>query len=269
MSALADRTVTAPGRPPTSTLALMYHAVGEAGGGTADAHYRVGCEDLRQQLAACAAYGPLTSARSWLAGGDGVILTFDDGDASNYAEALPLLLARHARADFFINPATVGRRGFVTWGQLREMAELGMSIQSHGYEHRYLTSLSPHELERSLLRARLTIEQQIGEPVHLLAPPGGRMPPGLNAIARDCGYSHVLCSRPGLVRREATSGALPRLAVVATLSPAVLQHWLGGQGLLRLRLRYTALDLAKRAVGDRAYESLRRRWLAATAERSC
>jgi hypothetical protein len=79
----------------------------------------------------------------------------------------------------------------------------------------------------------------------------------------------VLCSRPGLVRREATSSALPRLAVVATLPAAVLQHWLDGQGLLRLRLRYTALDLAKRAVGDRAYESLRRRWLAATAERSC
>ncbi|MBN8739241.1 MAG: hypothetical protein BGP24_09275 [Lysobacterales bacterium 69-70] len=269
MSALADRAVAAPDRPSTSTLALMYHAVGETAGGTADAHYRIGCEDLRHQLAACAAYGPLTSARSWLAGGDGVILTFDDGDASHYAEALPLLLARHAQADFFVNPATVGQRGFVTWGQLREMAELGMSIQSHGYEHRYLTSLSPQELERSLLRARLTIEQQVGEPVRLLAPPGGRMPPDLGAIARDCGYSHVLCSRPGRVRRDAANGALPRLAVVAALPPAVLQRWLTGQGLLRLRLRYAALDLAKRAVGDNAYESLRRRWLAAAAERSC
>lgn len=269
MSALADRAVAAPDRPSTSTLALMYHAVGETAGGTADAHYRIGCEELRHQLAACAAYGPLTSARSWLAGGDGVILTFDDGDASHYAEALPLLLARHAQADFFVNPATVGQRGFVTWGQLREMAELGMSIQSHGYEHRYLTSLSPQELERSLLRARLTIEQQVGEPVRLLAPPGGRMPPDLGAIARDCGYSHVLCSRPGRVRRDAANGALPRLAVVAALPPAVLQRWLTGQGLLRLRLRYAALDLAKRAVGDNAYESLRRRWLAAAAERSC
>jgi peptidoglycan/xylan/chitin deacetylase (PgdA/CDA1 family) len=269
MSALADRPVTAPDRPSSSTLALMYHAVGEAAGDMADAHYRVGCEELRQHLTACAAHGPLTSARSWLAGGDGTILTFDDGDASHYAEALPLLLARHAQADFFVNPASVGQRGYVTWGQLREMAELGMSIQSHGYEHRYLTALSPQELERSLVRARLTIEQQIGEPVQLLAPPGGRMPADLRAIARDCGYSHVLCSRPGRVRRDAANAALPRLAVVATLQPAVLQRWLEGQGLLRLRLRYAALDLAKRTVGDRTYESLRRRWLAAATERSC
>ena len=256
-------------RPPASTLALMYHAVGDTPDAPGDAHYRISRGNLRRQLTLCAAHGALVSARDWLAGGDGTILTFDDGDASNYAEALPLLLDADARADFFVNPASVGTRGFLTWAQLREMAALGMSIQSHGYEHRYLTSLPPRELEASLVRARLQIEHEIGAPVGLLAPPGGRMPAHLDVIAHACGYAHVLCSRPGRVRRADSVRALPRLAMLATLSPATLERWLGGGGMLRLRTRYAALDLAKRAIGDRAYESLRRRWLAVPEHPPC
>ena len=40
-----------------------------------------------------------------------VALTFDDGNSSDYEIAFPLLLEAGLRAEFFVNTATVGRKG--------------------------------------------------------------------------------------------------------------------------------------------------------------
>src|SRR5260221_2014539 len=175
------------------TCALMYHAVG-AHGAQADAHYTVDAERFAAQLELCRRVGGgLTSARAWLDGGDGVILTFDDGDASNYRVAFPALEAAGARADFFVYPAQVGEPRDATLAELREMADRGMSIQSHGLDHRhFLTALSGAQLREELTRARCGIEERVGRAVTLLAPVGGRTPADLAWIARECGYTHVL-----------------------------------------------------------------------------
>jgi peptidoglycan/xylan/chitin deacetylase (PgdA/CDA1 family) len=248
----------------SSTIALMYHALGEAAGPAADAHYTVATARFQEQLGLCARLGgAAVSARDWLAGRAGVILTFDDGHETNYHLGFPALVAAGAGADFFVNPAQVGTPGFASWTQLREMADAGMSIQSHGLDHRYfLTELTPQRLREELRRARLEIEEHVGRPVTLLAPPGGRSPARLQQIAEEVGYTHVLDSRPGPVRRAAGRRTLCRLAVTAQLELPTLESWLrGGRALRRAQLRYAALDLAKRLVGDQAYQSIRRRLL--------
>jgi peptidoglycan/xylan/chitin deacetylase (PgdA/CDA1 family) len=139
----------------------MYHAIGDAAGGgagggvvaaNADPHYTVGRPAFAQQLALCArAAGAVVSARDWLAGRSGVVVTFDDGDVSNHRVAFPMLAEARATADFFVNPAQVGTPGYATWAELREMAENGMSIQSHGLDHGvFLTALPPARLREDL-----------------------------------------------------------------------------------------------------------------------
>jgi peptidoglycan/xylan/chitin deacetylase (PgdA/CDA1 family) len=257
----------------TSTIALMYHAIDARGASAAgekiDRHYAIGRGALAAQLERCRKFGPLVSARDWLAGRDGTMITFDDGDASHYRTALPVLLDHAVHADFFVNPGTVGQRGFVDWSQLREMASLGMSIQSHGFQHCHFTLLPRRQLRDELIRARLQIEDELGAPVTLLAPPGGRMPAGMIELARDCGYRHVLCSRPGRVRRDGAHVPLPRIAVTAGVSPNTLGDWLTGRGIVRLKARYHALGLAKAVLGDGLYERVRRQRLAYTASRPC
>src|SRR6516165_8423758 len=91
------------------TIALMYHAVGDGTEPGADPHYTVGLPRLGEQLALCGQLGGgAISARDWLSGRAGVIVTFDDGHESNYRVAFPLLAASGATADFFVNPAQVG-----------------------------------------------------------------------------------------------------------------------------------------------------------------
>jgi peptidoglycan/xylan/chitin deacetylase (PgdA/CDA1 family) len=247
------------------TVALMYHAVGDAPGAAADPHYTVSRPRFAAQLALAArAGGVVVSARDWLAGRAGVIFTFDDGDRSNHDVAFPLLAAAGATADFFVTPAQVGTPGFATWAELRAMSDGGMSIQSHGLDHGvFLTQLPPPRLREDLRRARLEIEERVGRPVTLLAPAGGREPPALADVAREVGYTHVLNSRPGPVRRDG-SATLCRLAVTSRLDDATLAAWLrGGRALWRARARFALLGAAKRALGDEAYRALRRRLLGA------
>jgi len=214
------------------SIAVMYHALRERPGDDdgADPHYTVDLPRFRQQLAACVRLGGgAVSAREWVAGRDGVVVTFDDGHASNYRLGFPALRAAGLRADFFVNPAQVGTPGFASWSELREMSDAGMSIQSHGLDHRtYLTALPPRRLRDELRRARLEIEDHLGCPVTLLAPPGGRAPAGLPRIAAEVGYTHVLgrpaapAASPGTPRDPRSPGARAgaRRAAAAAATPS-------------------------------------------------
>ena len=243
---------------------LMYHAIdgdppAPAG---ADPHYTVAAGEFAAQLDALAAAGVAVGcARDGIRGGSGrgVWLTFDDGDCSNHRVAFPMLAARGLRADFFVNPARVGLPGYATWGELREMTAAGMSIQSHGWDHVYFTSLAEPALREDLERSRKTIEDRVGEPVELLAPPGGRCPPRLDRIAADCGYRAVLGSAPGTLRAARREGVLPRVAVRAAHDARQVRDWaLRGSAAMRgLVLRHCAYGAAKRLLGDRRYERLR------------
>ncbi|MBL8298390.1 MAG: polysaccharide deacetylase family protein [Rhodanobacteraceae bacterium] len=251
--------------PSSQTLVLMYHGLSgrHAAPESADPHYTLPtvrfCAQLDALTAAGFGVGCLRDRERPETSRD-VVLTFDDGDLSNYTEAFPALLERGLSADFFVNPERVGRPGFCTWLQLREMADAGMSIQSHGMTHTYFTHLDRRALTDELRRSKSAIEEQIAQPVTLLAPPGGRCPRGLAALAQAQGYRTVLGSVPGVAMPPFADGRiLPRVALTAAHDVASVLHWAqGGAAALRgLRTRYAALALAKRLFGDRGYERLR------------
>jgi len=240
----------------------MYHAVSRGEDARHDPHYTVAEHAFARQLDVIRARaGGACSTRDWLDGhrSGKVLLTFDDGLASDHQVALPLLAAHGMTADFFVNPATVGRPGYVGWDSLREMSAMGMSIQSHGHDHVYLTVLGPSMLRESLYRARVQIEDRLGIAVTLLAPPGGRMPIRLVATAREAGYSHVLCSRPGVIHADDRHAPLPRMAVTAGLPARRFEGWVTARpaSIVAARLRYDVLHCAKRMIGDARYERLR------------
>lgn len=255
-----------PPRPTDSrvrhAVALMYHALSddEVPRGQ-DPHYTLGERRFRAQLRLIAGHGGGGCARDWLAGRHAhrVLLTFDDGHASNHRHAFPALAEAGMRADFFVNPANVGKPGYAGWSDLREMSAAGMSIQSHGYDHVYLTGLDPRTLRDRLYAARIAIEDQVGTCVTLLAPPGGRMPSGLAGVARQCGYHHVLSSRPGRIVADRKSRILPRMPVTSSLDERRFGAWIAGNPLAiaREQLRYGTLSLAKRLLGDSRYERVR------------
>jgi peptidoglycan/xylan/chitin deacetylase (PgdA/CDA1 family) len=124
-----------------------------------------------------------------------VVITFDDGRSSDYHLAFPLLLQASMKAEFFINTANVGGPGYLSWSQIEEMDNAGMSIQSHGHEHLDLSRLPSRELERQLRLSKLILEDRLGRPVHFLAAPHGRLNRRVIKEAIRVGYRAVCSAR--------------------------------------------------------------------------
>lgn len=249
-----------------SITALMYHAVpaAEPGDVTWDPHYAVTAARFASQLDALAADGSaLLSVQALLAGGKPpactTCLTFDDGGRTDYEVAFPLLAARDATADFFVSAGLVGTPGYASWAQLREMADAGMSIQSHGYAHRLLDDITDAEAEHEIAASRLRIEDALGRAVTLFAPPGGRLTSRAIAIARRAGYTAVCSSRPGRFDGTAAGFVLPRFAVLAGTPNQLVQDWARGEAraVLRERTKYRVTWLAKQLLGNQQYDRLR------------
>lgn len=104
---------------------------------------------------------------------DMVILTFDDGYADQYTQALPILLQHHARATFFITTGNVGRRNHVTWAQIREMAHSGMSIGGHNVEHVDLAALTASQQRYQIEGCLAALREHAGIEADTYAYPSG------------------------------------------------------------------------------------------------
>jgi len=162
-------------------------------------------------------------------GGPSVVLTFDDGRASDFELAFPLLLEADARAEFFVNPATVGRPGFLSWRQIAEMQAQGMSFQSHSYDHVDLTPLPRRVVAWQLDESKRRLEDRLGSPVEFLAVPYGRLSRRVVEVAAQVGYRAVCTSRSW----PALPGArlVDRIAIYRHTSPAQFSRLLRGHPL--------------------------------------
>jgi peptidoglycan/xylan/chitin deacetylase (PgdA/CDA1 family) len=248
---------------------LMYHAVGDERGVCegADAHYAVSSVQFRAHLrlakeAGLQARSVADLLREPASRAGSVAFTFDDGHASN-GPASEWIAEQGGSADFFVNPAHVGTPHYLGWTDLRAMADAGMSIQSHGFNHTYLDDLTPQQVDAQLVDSKRAIEDKLGRPVTLFAPPGGRVPPDMAAVARRAGYEAVCSSRVGLWKSNDGPWDIARLAVMLSTPEVQLSRWIRQDWweIANRRARYTVLTSAKRLLGNQGYDRLRRRLL--------
>lgn len=79
--------------------------------------------------------------------GKAVVLVFDDGWASEYSNARPILDKYGFKATFSIVCTYVGNDNYMTWRQIKELQRAGHDIESHSMTHKDLTTLSTEELD--------------------------------------------------------------------------------------------------------------------------
>jgi len=155
-----------------------------------------------------------------------VVLTFDDGWASDFRVAYPLLLEAGARAEFFVNTGTVGAEGFLKWQQISEMHRMGMSFQSHSHDHVHLLQLSTPLLKRQLRDSKHMLEDRLGSAVDFLSAPFGLLSRRIVQTALQEGYRGVCTSwawpaQPG-------KQTIPRIAVCHRTTSSGFSRLLAG-----------------------------------------
>jgi peptidoglycan/xylan/chitin deacetylase (PgdA/CDA1 family) len=248
---------------------LMYHGLhtGPDDAGRFDAVYSVAPDDFRRQLDWLVEHGyravRLRDLDSLDTSVKPVIISFDDGDVSNYTVALPLLKKRDFAAEFFVTADFIDQPGMLSAANTRALADAGMAVQSHGCTHRYLEDLDDTALAAELSDSKHRLERICGSAVDALALPGGRGGERERRDARRLGYRHVLNSAPGVNRRWSEGEYLERVAVTRGMSLdefAALVDWRGVAPRWQ-RMRFRLLRLPKRVLGNKRYERWRSRVL--------
>src|ERR1041384_2350901 len=108
--------------------------------------YVLKADDFRQQIAHLRAEDMrgVSVGEAWSKTdeqGARVVITFDDGCETDLIVAAPVLKEAGFNATFYVTVEHLGRRGYLSVGQLRELSESGFEIGSHSLTHSYLHDL--------------------------------------------------------------------------------------------------------------------------------
>ena len=159
------------------------------------------------------------------------VITFDDGAACGYANALPILQSFGYSASFFIVTNLIdghndwaqahgfSRRRMLSRREMRDMDAAGMDLGSHTTSHCQLAKADPHRLYAELNDSKAQLEDILGHRVEHFAYPYG----GWNANARDAviaaGYSLACSTVPGKVRRDCDPFLIRRVEIKGDDTP--------------------------------------------------
>ncbi len=124
-----------------------------------------------------------------------VTLTFDDGDADNFAAA-ELLRQQGLHATFFIPSGLVGTPGYMTWDELKQLQQDGNEIGGHSLDHTKVQGLDATALRHEICDDRTNLMEHGFTPVSF-AYPFGNYDPAAKAMLKDCGYSGARTVRGG------------------------------------------------------------------------
>lgn len=128
-----------------------------------------------------------------------VMLTFDDGYLDNYQELFPILQKYNAKATIFVITYSVDRdERTMTSAQAKEMMDSGLvSIQSHTYNHPWLTECDPGELTRQMELSKLHVTRMTGYEPFVICYPNGDNNADVREAAAKC-YDFGLIMSGGL-----------------------------------------------------------------------
>ncbi|HUK32955.1 MAG TPA: polysaccharide deacetylase family protein [Vicinamibacterales bacterium] len=193
-----------------------------------------------------------------------VAISFDDGDASCYTIAAPLLERHGLRGLFFVVTGWIGRPGFMTADELCDLVRRGHAVHSHSRTHPKLSSLTPAEMDDELSGSKADLEALVGRPVTQVSIPGGAYDDRVIEAARRAGYEAVFTSVEGynqqpdaFLRRRFT----PRTYSEVSMLRDICEH--PARTRARIAVKRSILAAAHGVLGSSRYGRLRGRLMAA------
>jgi len=196
----------------------------------------------------------------YAAGRRTVILTFDDGNASDASSAAEILRRFGFTATFFVTSGHVGTSPrWLDWGMARALRDGGMEIGAHGHTHRFLVNLPEHKLHEELEMSRRLIGERVGIEPDAMSCPGGRFDQATLAAARAVGFRKICTSEPCTTSRRALeAGTVPRFQVRQDFSPSVVLGIARGEAttVSPMHRRYRNRERLRRLLGHRFYQAL-------------
>lgn len=271
---------------------LMYHSI-SAQASQQFRSFAVTPAVFAEQMAALAAQGytPMTVTQlvqAWqqepsLVPPKPVVLTFDDGFADFYTQALPVLLHYGFTATLYVTTSFVdgtsrwlhregeANRLMLSWNQLDEIARCGVKCGAHSHSHPQLDALPLTLAQEEITHSKELLEQHLGLPVTSFAYPFGYQNSLTRNLVQQAGYTSACAVKYALSSPQSDSFALARLKVTTSMCASVFlttldsQHMSFNQFYMHsraslwqdVRQNYSALThflMPEKRVRERAYE---------------
>ena len=155
-----------------------------------------------------------------------VVITFDDGYSDLRTQALPTLARYGFTATVFLPTEYIGEtpkrfkgKLCLTWSEIRQLQESGITFGSHTVNHPQLYELSSADVNHELVQSKETIEQKLGCAVESFAYPYAfpENDTGFKRRLREmlcqAGYKNGVCTTVGRPSRGSDVFFLNRLPV--------------------------------------------------------
>jgi polysaccharide deacetylase len=188
------------------------------------------------------------------------VITFDDGGASAMAAA-DLLEAYGFTGHFFVTANYVGTRGFVSEGEIRELARRGHVVGSHSWSHPLrMGHCTFPQLLVEWSRSRALLSDIIGKEVRVASVPGGDFSTTVAEAAAEAGITRLFTSEPTCGTQQLSGLTLTgrftiqRWTTAKTAAALALGRWLPRA---RQVVVWNAKKMTKRVGGER-YLQLRK-----------
>lgn len=207
----------------TNAVVLMYHRFGESEYPTTnvtleqfEAHIeelskpRYNVMGLPEIVAAVRAGQPLPERT--------VGLSVDDAYVSVLQEAWPRLKAAGLPLTLFVStgPVDDGLGGILSWDQIRQMRDEGLTIGAHTVSHAHLPRLGPAARQREIAQSNARFEAELGQVPALFAYPYGEASLDIMAEAEAAGYTAAFGQHSGVIGSTGNLFYLPRFALNET-----------------------------------------------------
>jgi len=195
-----------------------------------------------------------------------VVITFDDGYASNHALAWPVLRRYRFKATIFVAPEpdaytrnlVAGFDGFLSGEQTRELDQGGVAIESHTLTHCVLSDLDDNAARYELSESKRRLGEILGRPVRHLAVPRSGNSLRIRRLARAAGYLTVCSNGKGSSNGWSNLHALPRIVIERDTTVGEFSGALGPGRAVVLRLIGNLKRLPALLLGPIAAQSIRR-----------
>ncbi len=172
-----------------------------------------------------------------------VVVTFDDGFADFYTDALPLLKKHDFVATLFLTTDYIGKtsrwlaaegegdRPMLSWEQVRELNCCGVECGAHTRSHPQLDTLRNAHAHDEIFGSKRALEDHLGKPALSFAYPHGYYSAVTKKLVRQAGFSSACAVKHAMSSQTDDPFALARIIVEADTDLATFKNLLDGRGV--------------------------------------
>lgn len=187
-----------------------------------------------------------------------IAITFDDGNASDYSLAYPILNSYCLPATFFLTVNQINEN-HISWENVIEMSKnKNITFGSHGVSHNRLTKLNTEEKEYELLFSKQFIENKIKKTIDFFSLPYGDYDKSIIDKSRRTGYKAIFTTDVRINNPELSPYVVHRWSPKSNISVEMLKKMITFNTLTLKQKIWTSRfkKMSKTILGDALSDKL-------------